>query len=123
MKKIIITVVITLALIFTGYIFITGDTENRIARLGVTFFDGDYVITHYGLSDTNVWLVIDGKVTSEPAKGYYHTRVISHGNKTAYLQLPLDNTVVEEYKNFNQLTLKQKEVLIQKYGENFLLKE
>ena len=123
MKKTIIVSVITLVLVLFGYIFITGDTENRIARLGVSYFDGDYVITHYGLSDTNVWLVINGKVTSEPDKGYYHSRVISAGNKTAYLQLPISNSVIEEYKSFNQLTVKQKQVLIEKYGEQFQFKK
>ncbi len=123
MKKTIIVSVVTLILILVGYIFITGDTENRIARLGVTYFDGDYVITHYGLSDTNVWLVINGKVTSEPDKGYYHSRVISTGNKTAYLQLPIANSIIEEYKSFSQLTAKQKEVLVEKYGQEFKFKK
>lgn len=119
MKKYIITFIISVTILSIGYVFISGDTENRFARLGVTYFDGNYVITHYGHSATNVWLVLNGKVTSEPDKGYYHTRVLLNNNKTAYLQLPIRNTVIEEYFNQEQLTTEQRKVLTQKYAQRF----
>lgn len=120
MKRKVIIAVVSLLLITVGYIFISGDTENRFTRLGVSYFDGDYVITHYGMSGTNAWLVIDGKVTSEPAKGYYHSRALIDRKKTAYLQLPISNTVIEEYISLSQLTSEQEEVLTRKYGSELL---
>lgn len=118
--KIIIGFVLIL-LLSIGFIFISGDTENRFSRLGVSYFDGDYVITHYGMSGINVWLVDNGKVTSEPDKGYYHTRVrVGPGKKNAYLQLPIMNTVIEEYFGLGQLTGQQVEILVSKYGNEAL---
>ena len=117
-NKIIITVVV-IAVLAVGYIFISGDTENRVARLGVSYFDGDYVITYHGYVGVDVWMVKSGKVTSEPSKGYYHTRVRTQDGKTAYMQLPIKNTVIEEYVNPSQLTKAQREILIQKYGYTF----
>ncbi len=116
MKTKFLLIVAVILLSVVGYVFISGDTENRISRLGVSYFDGDYVITHYGLSGMNVWLVKNGKVTSEPQKGYYHTRVLITGNQTVYLQLPINNTVIEEFSHQSQLTAEQKSILQKKYG-------
>lgn len=116
MKNKIVISVVVIVILALGYVFISGDTENRVARLGVSYFDGDYIITHHGLSGMDVWYVKSGKVTSEPSKGYYHTRVQVEGGKTAYLQLPILNTVIEEYVSPSQLTESQKAVLRGKYG-------
>ena len=120
MKIKIIFGVILLLLIALGYVFLKGDTENRFTRLGVSYFDGNYVITHHGMSGLDAWLVINGKVTSEPSKGYYHTRVTVKGGKTAYIQLPITHTVIEEFVNFNQLTTSQVTILTAKYGDELL---
>ncbi len=112
---------ILLGLVVLGvliYFALPGDTENRAKRLGVSYFDGDYVITHNGYSGMNVWLVIDGKVTSEPDKGYYHTRAAGVSGKTIYLQIPMANTEIEEFQTLNQLTATQQAILKAKYGEN-----
>lgn len=118
LNKVIIGVIVIVVLA-VGYVFISGDTENRVARLGVSYFDGDYVITYHGYSGLDVWMVKSGKVTSEPSKGYYHTRVHTQAGKTAYMQLPISNTVIEEYKNASQLTNAQRQILIEKYGYTF----
>ncbi|TQV70953.1 hypothetical protein FLL45_21745 [Aliikangiella marina] len=117
-NRIIIAVVI-IAILGIGYIFISGDTENRVARLGVSYFDGDYVITYHGYSGVDVWMVKSGKVTSEPSKGYYHTRVRTKDGKTAYMQLPISNTVIEEFKEPSQLTKAQRAILVGKYGYEY----
>ena len=122
MKNKIIFSIAGVVFLFVIYAFISGDTENRFARLGVSYFDGDYVITHYGMSGTNAWLVLKGKVTSEPDKGYYHTRVLTNAKKTAYLQLPMVNTVIEEYISVNQLTSQQIAILADRYGNELLTK-
>ncbi|MEP1741508.1 MAG: hypothetical protein ABJI60_12000 [Kangiellaceae bacterium] len=112
---------ILLGLVVVGvliYFALPGDTENRAKRLGVSYFDGDYVITHNGYSGMNVWLVIDGKVTSEPEKGYYHTRAAGVSKKTIYLQVPMANTEIEEFQSLQQLTEAQQTILKAKYGEN-----
>lgn len=120
MKNKIIFGIVFLVLVALGYVFLTGDTENRFTRLGVSYFDGNYVITHHGMSGLDAWIVIDGKVTSEPSKGYYHTRVRVNGGKTAYIQLPITNTVIEEFVNVSQLTSAQEKILFSKYGDNLL---
>jgi hypothetical protein len=118
MKNKIIFGIVILVLVALAYVFMKGDTENRFTRLGVSYFDGNYVITHHGMSGLDAWLVIDGKVTSEPSKGYYHTRVRVQSGKTAYIQLPITNTVIEEFTNVSQLTQSQTKILVGKYGNN-----
>jgi hypothetical protein len=118
MKKFIAVLLGLVILAIVIYFALPGDTENRAKRLGVSYFDGDYVITHNGYSAMNVWLVIDGKVTSEPDKGYYHTRAAGFSGKTIYLQIPIANTEIEEFQSLKQLTSAQQQVLLAKYGEN-----
>ncbi|MBV1908085.1 MAG: hypothetical protein KUG78_02125 [Kangiellaceae bacterium] len=118
MKKFVSIVLGLIVLAGVVYIVLPGDAENRAKRLGVSYFDGDYVITHNGMSGMNVWLVIDGKVTSEPSKGYYHTRAVGHSDASIYLQVPIANTEIEEFESIHQLTPAQKHILVSKYGEN-----
>ncbi len=118
MKKLIYVVIGLIVAAVLIYFALPGDTENRAKRLGVSYFDGDYVITHNGFSGMNVWLVIDGKVTSEPEKGYYHTRAAGISKKTIYLQVPMANTEIEEFQSLEQLTESQQTILKAKYGEN-----
>ncbi len=121
MKKFVIVSIVAVIVVAIIYVLIPGDTENRFSRLGVSYFDGDYVITHYGMSGMNIWLVKSGKVTSEPAKGYYHTRVLT-ATKSSYLQLPITNTVIEEFHSVEQLAPEQQQLLRAKYSEKLLSK-
>jgi len=118
MKKFLYVALGLIVLAVLVYLVLPGDAENRAKRLGVSYFDGDYVITHNGMSGMNAWLVIDGKVTSEPAKGYYHTRVVGFKGESIYLQVPIANTEIEEFADIKQLTAAQRNILISKYGEN-----
>ena len=118
MKKFLYVIAGLVVLAVLIYFVLPGDTENRAKRLGVSYFDGDYVITHNGMSGMNVWLVIDGKVTSEVSKGYYHTRAVGLSSKSIYLQIPIANTEIEEFESIKQLTATQQQILIAKYGEN-----
>ena len=47
------------------------EQQNRLSRLGVTWMEGNYRVTYADGSHVKSWEVHDGKVTSEPGKGYY----------------------------------------------------
>lgn len=71
------------------------EQQNKLSRLGVTWLEGDYRVTYAVGEHVKTWEVIDGKVTSEPAKGYYYfwTRV---NGKKRYVQTPIERTYIEE---------------------------
>ncbi len=73
----------------------TQEQQNRISRLGVTFLEGDYRVTYADGEHVKSWVVKDGKVTSEPQKGYYYFWAIIDGRK-AYVQTPIARTYIEE---------------------------
>lgn len=79
-------------------LFIAGCSEeqqNKISRLGVTWLEGNYKVTYADGNHVKSWIVRDGKVTSEPAKGYYYFWVTSKGKKH-YVQTPVARTYIEE---------------------------
>ena len=73
----------------------TQEQQNRISRLGVTWLEGDYRVTYADGSHVKSWEVRDGKVTSEPEKGYYFFWVIVDGKKR-YVQTPIARSYIEE---------------------------
>ncbi len=73
----------------------TQEQQNRISRLGVTFMEGDYKITYADGVHVKEWIVDGGKVTSEPAKGYYFFWATVEGKKR-YVQTPIARTYIEE---------------------------
>jgi len=73
----------------------TQEQQNRISRLGVTFLEGDYRVTYADGEHVKSWIVKDGKVTSEPEKGYYYFWAIVDGRK-AYVQTPIARSYIEE---------------------------
>lgn len=84
--------------LFSLVVLISGCSEeqqNKLSRLGVTWLEGDYRVTFASGNHTQQWTVIDGKVTSEPAKGYYYfwTKINS---KKKYIQTPIERTYIEE---------------------------
>jgi hypothetical protein len=74
----------------------TQEQQNKISRLGITFLEGDYKITYADGSHVKSWIVKDGKVTSEPAKGYYYFWTTIDGNKR-YVQTPIARSYIEEF--------------------------
>jgi hypothetical protein len=52
----------------------------------VTYADGEHVKS---------WVVRDGKVTSEPEKGYYYFWV-NEGKQRYYVQTPIARSYIEE---------------------------
>lgn len=74
----------------------TQEQQNKLSRLGVTFLEGDYRITYADGSHVKSWVVDGGKVTSEPAKGYYYFWAEIDG-KTRYVQTPIGRTYIEEF--------------------------
>ncbi len=81
-----------------SFLFISGCTQeqqNKISRLGITFLEGDYKITYADGSHVKSWIVDSGKVTSEPAKGYYYFWAMIEGKKR-YVQTPIARSYIEE---------------------------
>jgi hypothetical protein len=73
------------------------EQQNRLSRLGVTWLEGDYRVTYADGEHVKSWEVRDGKVTTEPAKGYYYFWARVDGNKV-YVQTPIARSYIEEIK-------------------------
>lgn len=71
------------------------EQQNKLSRLGVTWLEGDYKVTYADGEHTKSWIVRDGKVTTEPAKGYYYFWAEING-KNQYVQAPIARTYIEE---------------------------
>ena len=71
------------------------EQQNRLSRIGVSWLEGDYRVTYADGSHVKSWIVRDGKVTSEPGKGYYFFWAEIDGKKR-YVQTPIARTYVEE---------------------------
>lgn len=73
------------------------EQQNKISRLGVTWLEGDYRVTYADGQHVKSWEVLDGKVTSEPGKGYYYFWATVDGKKV-YVQTPIGRSYIEEIK-------------------------
>jgi hypothetical protein len=73
----------------------TEEQQNRLARVGVTWLEGDYKVTYADGEHVRSWIVRDGKVTSEPGKGYYYFWA-REGERKYYVQTPIARTYIEE---------------------------
>ncbi len=91
---------VLLSLIVSVFVLLTACSEeqqNKISRLGVSWLEGDYKVTFAEGSHVKTWMVMDSKVTSEPAKGYYYFWAVEDGKKI-YVQTPIIRTYIEEIK-------------------------
>ncbi len=73
------------------------EQQNQISRIGVTWLEGDYRVTYAVDGHIKSWLVRDGKVTTEPGKGYYYFWATVDGKKV-YVQTPIERSYIEEIK-------------------------
>jgi hypothetical protein len=71
------------------------EQQNKLSRLGVTWLEGNYKVTYADGEHVKSWIVRDGKVTSESAKGYYYFWVNDDGRRH-YVQTPIARTYIEE---------------------------
>lgn len=71
------------------------EQQNKLSRMGVTWLEGDYKVTYADGEHVKEWTVLDGKVTSEPAKGYYFFWATVNGKKI-YVQIPINRSYIEE---------------------------
>lgn len=71
------------------------EQQNRISRMGVSWLEGNYRVTFASGNHTKSWEVRDGKVTSEPDKGYYYFWARMDGKKV-YVQTPIERSYIEE---------------------------
>ena len=74
------------------------EQQNKLSRLGVTWMEGDYRVTYADGSHVKSWTVMDGKVTSEPGKGYYYFWAKNENGKKVYVQTPIGRSYIEELK-------------------------
>ncbi len=74
------------------------EQQNKLSRLGVTWLEGDYRVTYADGSHVKSWTVMDGKVTSEPGKGYYYFWAKNENGKKVYVQTPIGRSYIEEIK-------------------------
>ena len=89
---------ILLPLIFlTAVLGCSEEQQNKLSRIGVTWLEGDYRVTYAEGNHVKSWIVKDGKVTSEPAKGYYFFWATEQG-KQYYVQTPIERSYIEELK-------------------------
>lgn len=90
-KKTVITLLLT-------SIFLVGCSEeqqNKLSRLGVTWLEGDYKVTFASGNHQKSWIIDNGKVTSDPQKGYYYFWAVEEGKKI-YVQTPIERSYIEE---------------------------
>lgn len=87
------------AVLFTACMAALGgcsqDEQNKLARMGVSWLDGNYRVTYADGGFVKSWEVHDGKVTSDPQKGYYYFWALIDGKKR-YVQTPIARSFVEE---------------------------
>lgn len=76
----------------------TQEQQNKIGRLGVTWLEGNYRVTYADGSHVKSWEIINGKVTSEPTKGYYYFWSENESGKKYYVQTPIARSYLEELK-------------------------
>ncbi|MGD2076530.1 MAG: hypothetical protein PVI91_14430 [Gammaproteobacteria bacterium] len=70
-------------------------TAESAFRVGVTWLEGDYRVTDAHGEHVKSWTLRGGKVTSEPAKGYYYFWA-GGGKRKYYVQTPITRTYIEE---------------------------
>jgi len=90
MKKAVTLVILLLALTACSE-----EQQNKLSRLGVTWLEGNYKVTFTEGTHMKTWIIKDGKVTTEPAKGYYYFWTNVDG-KNRYVQTPIARSYIEE---------------------------
>jgi hypothetical protein len=88
--------IIILAIIMGMLLGCSEEQQNKLSRLGVTWLEGDYRVTYADGAHVKSWEVRDGKVTSEPAKGYYYFWALDPNGKKMYVQTPIGRSYIEE---------------------------
>lgn len=71
------------------------EQQNRLARVGVTWLEGDYHVTYADGEHVKTWEVRDSKVTSDPDRGYYYFWATTPEGKR-YVQTPIARSYIEE---------------------------
>ncbi|MCC7123102.1 MAG: hypothetical protein IT493_16230 [Gammaproteobacteria bacterium] len=71
------------------------EQQNRLARVGVTWLEGDYRVTYADGEHVKTWEVRDSKVTSDPDRGYYYFWATTAEGR-AYVQTPIGRSYIEE---------------------------
>ncbi len=99
MKKIIIWLVVIVGILITEFVVYkasTGDFMNRMSRKGIELKAHDYdVVTSLHGGHTETFKVVNGKITSEPEKGYYLFWATVKGDKK-YIQVPIMCSLIKQ---------------------------
>lgn len=78
-----------------GLVGCSQEQQNKLSRIGVSWLEGNYKVTYADGAHVKSWIIDDGKVTSEPAKGYYYFWAKVDGKKV-YVQTPIARSYIEE---------------------------
>lgn len=97
MKKAVIIAGSIIIVIVGIYLLLSGDQQNKISRSAVAYLDGDYKVTYAVAGHVKTWTIKNGKVTSNPSKGYYFFWAKNEQGKKLYIQTPIERTYIEEY--------------------------
>ena len=92
MRRTALSAIVILLLVAAGC---SEEQQNRLARLGVTWLEGNYRVTYADGEHVKSWDVLDGKVTSDPERGYYYFWATVDGKKL-YVQTPVVRSYIEE---------------------------
>ncbi len=96
-KSFMIAVVVIGVLVLGLYFFFTGDRQNKIARMQIQQFEGNYTVIDSTYNGDKVYTITKGKVTSDPQKGYYYFWADNpNGGKKLYTQVPMERTSIQE---------------------------
>lgn len=90
MNKILIILIVSLSVLSCSE-----EQQNKLSRIGVTWLEGDYKVTYADGEHVKSWLIKEGKVTTEPDKGYYYFWAEIEG-KRRYVQTPIARSYIEE---------------------------
>ena len=95
--KIVTTILVIIIIGYVANYFLWGDNINRISRMGVSYLDGNYTVTYHAYSGDKVWVIDNGKITTEADKGYYFFWATVEGSsKKAYVQIPIEATSIQQ---------------------------
>ena len=93
---------ITFIFLLTAFPFLLScsqDSQQKIIRKKIEYFDGDFKVTFdSGGPYAKQWNVKNGKITAVAEKGYYFFWARDENGKKFYVQSPIARTYIEQIK-------------------------
>jgi len=90
---------ILLLVLLPFFLSCTQDTQQKILRKKIEYFDGDFKVTFVsGGQHIKQWNVKNGKITTVAQKGYYFFWARDEQGKKFYVQTPIARSYIEQIK-------------------------